>query len=50
MSPELLEYQELEKRAEKIEELGYHSLWISDHLQGIYNTPEDPRLESWTTL
>ncbi len=50
LSPELLEYQELEKRAEKIEELGYHSLWISDHLQGIYNTPKDPRLESWTTL
>lgn len=50
LSPELFEYQELETRAEKIEELGYQSVWISDHLQGIYNTPRNPRLESWTTL
>ena len=49
-SPELLDYHELEKRAEKIEELGYQSIWISDHLQGIYNTHKEPRLESWTTL
>lgn len=27
------------------EELGYHSIWLGDHL-----TPGDTRLESWTTL
>jgi alkanesulfonate monooxygenase SsuD/methylene tetrahydromethanopterin reductase-like flavin-dependent oxidoreductase (luciferase family) len=50
LSPELLNYSELEKRAKYVEQRGFHSIWISDHLQGIYTTPIAPRLESWTTL
>ena len=32
------------------ETLGYHSIWISDHLIGMYANPGDPRLECWTTM
>jgi F420-dependent oxidoreductase-like protein len=32
------------------ENLGYHSVWISDHLIGMYINPGDPRLECWTTM
>lgn len=32
------------------EALGYHSIWISDHLIGMYTNPGDPRLECWTTM
>ena len=50
ISPELIPYSELEERTLYIEEQGFHSLWLSDHLEGMYNKPSDPRLESWTTI
>jgi F420-dependent oxidoreductase-like protein len=50
LSPELLDYSELDKRAKYVEKQGYHSVWISDHLQGVYTSPSAPRLESWTAL
>ena len=50
LSPEMLNYSEMEKRAKYVDEQGFHSIWISDHLEGIYSNPSDPRLESWTAL
>ena len=50
MSPEILNYSELEKRSKYVDSQGFHSIWTSDHLQGIYKTPSTPRLESWTAL
>ena len=50
LSPELLDYPELLKRTKYIEDHGFHSIWISDHLQGVYGDPAASRLESWTTL
>jgi F420-dependent oxidoreductase-like protein len=50
LSPEILNYSELEKRAKYVDRQGFDSIWISDHLQGIYATPSYPRLESWTAL
>jgi alkanesulfonate monooxygenase SsuD/methylene tetrahydromethanopterin reductase-like flavin-dependent oxidoreductase (luciferase family) len=34
--------------AEKTEELGYHSIWISDHLHGMYENLGARRYECWT--
>ena len=31
------------------ENLDYHSIWVSDHLMGMYDSPGDPRFECWTT-
>jgi F420-dependent oxidoreductase-like protein len=31
------------------EELGYHSVWMSDHVIGMYEAPGDSRFECWTT-
>jgi F420-dependent oxidoreductase-like protein len=31
------------------EKLGYHSVWVADHVIGMYETPGDPRFECWTT-
>jgi len=31
------------------EELGYHSVWISDHVVGMYEALGDSRFECWTT-
>ena len=50
LSPELLNYSELEKKARYVEQRGFHSVWISDHLLGIYTSPGAPRLEGWTAL
>lgn len=50
LSPELADYPELEEKAKYSEWQGYHSIWISDHLLGMYITPRAPRLESWTTI
>jgi len=32
------------------EGLGYHSVWTSDHVIGMYADPGDNRFECWTTL
>jgi F420-dependent oxidoreductase-like protein len=50
LSPELLNYSEMENRARYVEQLGYHSIWISDHIQGVYKALSAPRLESWTAI
>jgi F420-dependent oxidoreductase-like protein len=31
------------------ERLGYHSVWVADHVIGMYDNPGDPRYECWTT-
>ena len=31
------------------ERLGYHSVWVADHVIGMYEKPGDPRYECWTT-
>jgi alkanesulfonate monooxygenase SsuD/methylene tetrahydromethanopterin reductase-like flavin-dependent oxidoreductase (luciferase family) len=48
--PEGNPYETLKARALIGDELGYHSLWVSDHLVGMYDSPASPRLECWTTV
>jgi len=47
--PEGNTYGTLLYRARLSEELGYHSIWLSDHLHGLYSGPGAPHLECWTT-
>jgi alkanesulfonate monooxygenase SsuD/methylene tetrahydromethanopterin reductase-like flavin-dependent oxidoreductase (luciferase family) len=46
--PEGNTYGTLLSNARLSEELGYHSIWLSDHLHGMYSGPGAPRLECWT--
>ncbi len=48
LSPEVYPYNELRSMALKTEELGYHSIWISDHLHGMYEDQGALRYECWT--
>jgi F420-dependent oxidoreductase-like protein len=48
--PEDTTYENLRSNAITCDNLGYHSLWISDHLFGMYESPASPRLECWTTI
>jgi len=48
--PEDNEYSTLKARATLCDKLGYDSLWVSDHLVGLYRGPDSPRLECWTTV
>lgn len=48
LSPEVFPYPKLRNMAEKTEELGYHSIWISDHLHGMYTDQGARRYECWT--
>lgn len=48
LSPEVYSYDRLRFMAEKTEELGYHSIWISDHLHGMYESQGAQRYECWT--
>ena len=50
LGPEDNEYSTLKTRATLCDKLGYDSLWVSDHLVGLYKGPDSPRLECWTTL
>lgn len=50
LSPEVLDYSEMEKRAEYIDHQVFHSIWTSDHLLGMYESLGASRLESWTAL
>lgn len=47
-SPEVLTYREIQGMALRTEELGYHSIWLSDHLHGMYESQAAPRYECWT--
>jgi len=46
--PEGNSYTTLRKEALLSEEMGYNSIWISDHLLGMYGDPGASRLECWT--
>src|SRR4030042_6450501 len=48
-SSEKQSYREILGDAQLLESLGYHSVWISDHVYGMYENPGDPRFECWTT-
>lgn len=50
ISSEKQSYQEILGDAQLLESLGYHSVWISDHVYGMYENPADPRFECWTTM
>lgn len=49
LSAERLGYRDILDEALLVEDLGYHSVWISDHVYGMYEKPEDNRFECWTT-
>lgn len=46
--PERESFRELLSEALLVERLGYHSIWISDHLIGLYGSPGASRFECWT--
>lgn len=46
--PEGKPFEELKKQAIRCDNLGYYSLWTSDHLLGMYETTASPRFECWT--
>ncbi len=48
ISPEGKPYSGLRGMAQRTEELGYHSIWLSDHLHGMYESQAAPRFECWT--
>ena len=50
LGPEDTSYETLRSRALICDDLGYHSLWVSDHLFGMYESPGSPRFECWTTV
>jgi F420-dependent oxidoreductase-like protein len=48
LSTERPSYGPLLEDVQLCEELGYHSVWISDHVLGMYEEPGAPRFECWT--
>ena len=48
LSPEVYPYSRLRFMAEKTKELGYHSIWVSDHLHGMYESQAAHKYEYWT--
>jgi alkanesulfonate monooxygenase SsuD/methylene tetrahydromethanopterin reductase-like flavin-dependent oxidoreductase (luciferase family) len=46
--PEGNPYSRLKDMAQTTEELGYQSIWLSDHLHGMYESQAAPRFECWT--
>lgn len=50
ISSERQTYEEILGDALHLETLGYDSVWISDHVYGMYENPGDPRYECWTTM
>ncbi len=50
ISSERQKYQMILDDALHLESLGYNSVWISDHVYGMYTNPADPRFECWTTM
>ena len=45
IGPEDNTYETLKTRALIGDELGYHSLWVCDHLLCMYDSSASPRLE-----
>ncbi len=50
ISPERPGYGDILGDVLHCEDQGYHSVWTSDHLIGMYSNPGDPRFECWTTM
>ena len=50
LSTERSSFADLLSEAKNCERLGYHSIWLSDHLVGMYIDPNADRLECWTAL
>lgn len=50
ISSERRSFDEMLSDALLCEKLGYHSIWLSDHVIGMYANPGDSRYECWTTL
>ena len=50
ISSERQKYQMILDDSLHLESLGYSSVWISDHVYGMYTNPADPRYECWTTM
>jgi len=48
LSTERPSYGSLLEDVQLCEELGHHSVWISDHVLGMYEEPGTPRFECWT--
>lgn len=48
--PERPSFQDILSDVLHCERLGYHSVWTSDHVIGMYANPGDNRFECWTTL
>ena len=46
--PEGHSYPDIKQMAMRTEELDYHSIWLSDHLHGMYESQAAPRYECWT--
>lgn len=50
ISTEQPSFSEILSEVRDCERLGYHSIWLSDHLIGMYRSPDSNRFENWTTL
>ena len=50
LNSELSNYRDILKNALLIEDLNYHSIWISDHVYGQYGIEDVDRYECWTTV
>jgi F420-dependent oxidoreductase-like protein len=48
--PQNVSWDELSALWRNVDELGYDSAWVFDHLLPLSPNPEDPILEGWTTL
>lgn len=45
-----VDYETVKRVALACESLGFHSVWVTDHLLPIVGSPLEPYLECWTTL
>ena len=50
LSAEPPSFDDFLSEVKECEALGYHSVWLSDHLIGMYQHPGSERFECWTTL
>lgn len=44
------QWETIIKSANKIEELGYHSLWVYDHFHTVPSPTQDPTYECWSLM
>lgn len=48
--PQAADWPQVERAARRVDEMGYHSLWLWDHLYSIEGGPDQPIFEGWLTL